>query len=337
LNDQNHSEEVSLIAKHLSGETTSTEEEALQRWITLSSANEQTYLKFKRIYEVSGKMYEPTKYDSLGIDVEKEWNHFVSGVEQKGKTIRMEPQPKSNTWLRIAAVLLLLITSGIVINYFVSQGGEQVYQTAENSQEITLPDGSSVFLNRNSTLTVSNSFADKNREVKLLGEAFFEVTPDAQRPFIIELDNANVRVLGTSFNVQNLENQNEIEVVVETGVVQLAPKELNQSLELRAGQRGTFRRKEKQLVSTENTDANFLSWKTKNMVFSNTSLKSVVETLRSTYGVEIIISAEVSDECEVTVTFENQPLEAVLKVLQSTLSLTYKREGSKIEITGAGC
>lgn len=337
MNNQNHSEETLLIAKHLSGETTHSEEEALQRWISLSNDNEQIYLKFKRVYEVSGKIYDHSAGDSLGIDVEQEWNLFVNKVEQQGKTIEFVPQSKGSAWLKIAAALLLLVASGIVINYFVGKGGEQIYQTAENTEVIDLPDGSIVSLNRHSTLIVKNSFAKQGRTVELLGEAFFEVTPDQQKPFIIGVDKAEVTVLGTSFNVQNWDHQNEVEVVVETGVVKLKPKELNQSVELRAGEKGTYRKKEKQLVSTKNTDTNFLSWKTKNMVFSNTNLKSVVETLRATYGVEIVISADVSDECEVTVTFENQPLEIVLKVLESTLSLTYKREGNKIEITGAGC
>jgi len=337
LSDQNDSEETLLIAKHLTGETTSIEEEALQKWIALSDVNEQIYLKLKRIYEVSGKLYDPTKYDSINIDVEKEWNHFENEIGSKGKTIQLETQRDGTTWLKIAAVVLLMIVSGIVVYYYIGQSGEQVYQTAENTEEIILPDGSVVFLNRHSTLTVKNSYNEKSREVKLLGEAFFEVVPDVQRTFIITVDNAEVRVLGTSFTVRNFDRMNEVEVVVETGVVELKPNEIEKSIELRAGQKGTFNKKEKQLLSIENTDVNFLSWKTKKMVFSNANLKSVVETLRTTYGIEIIISTDIPDECEVTVTFENQPLEAVLKVLQSTLNLTYKRGKNKIEITGAGC
>ncbi|MEP2668408.1 MAG: FecR domain-containing protein [Cyclobacteriaceae bacterium] len=337
MSDNNHSEETLLIAKHLSGETTSAEEEALQKWIALSSANEKIFLKFKRIYEVSGKIYDRSGGDALDIDVEKEWNHFVKEAEQKGKTIEFNPQTKSGMWLRIAAALLLVIASGVVINYFVGKGREHIYQTAENTEIISLPDGSTVSLNRNSILTVKNSFDDKNREVELLGEAFFEVVPDSQRPFTIQVGEAQVTVLGTSFNVQNLDSRNEVEVIVETGIVKLGSNEINQSVELKAGEKGVFRKNEKEIISNQNTDVNFLSWKTKTVIFNNTDLKSVVETLESTYGVEITISAEVSADCEITVTFENQSLESVLKVLKSTLDLTYRREGNKIEITGVGC
>jgi ferric-dicitrate binding protein FerR (iron transport regulator) len=335
LSDNKHSEEELLIAKHFSGETTVAEEEALQKWIALSNTNKQVYLKFKRLYEASGNIYSLSAADS--IDVDKEWGRFVKEVELKEKTIEFKQQPQSSVWLRIAAVLLLVVVSGIVINYFTSKGKDQVYQTAENTEVINLPDGSIVSLNRHSTLIVKSSFAKKDRAVELLGEAFFEVTPNQQKLFIISADKAEVTVLGTSFNVRNLDNQNEVEVVVETGIVKLKPKEIKQSLELRAGEKGTFRKREKELVSNQNTDINFLSWKTKQMVFNNTDLKSVMETVQSTYGVEIVISADVSQDCEVTVTFENQSLEAVLKILQSTLNLTYKREKNKIEITGAGC
>ncbi len=337
LSDQNHIAEELLIAKHLSGETTAAEEDALQKWIALAPGNEQIYLKFKRVYELSGKIHDPSAGDSLGIDVEKEWSHFLKKVEENEKTIQFEPQAKSNAWLRIAAAVLLVVASGIVVNYFVSKGRDQVYQTAENTEVINLSDGSTVFLNRNSMLTVRSSFAKKNREVELRGEAFFEVKPDKQKPFIIGTSGADITVLGTSFNVQSYEQRNEVEVVVETGLVKLAPREMDQSVELKAGEKGVLRKREMELVSSPNTDVNFLSWKTKRLIFNKANLKSVLETLQATYGVEFIISGDVSKECQVTVTFENQSLEAVLKVLQSTLDLTYNQEGNKIEITGAGC
>ncbi|GAB1445167.1 FecR domain-containing protein [Flammeovirgaceae bacterium] len=337
MSDQDHIAEELLIAKHLSGETTAAEEAALQKWIALAPGNEQIYLEFKRVYELSRKIFDPSDADSLSIDVEKEWNHFLKKAEENEKTIQFEPQAKSNAWLRIAAAILLVVASGIVVNYFVSNGGDQTYQTAENTEVINLSGGSIVFLNRNSMLTVRSSFAKKNREVELHGEAFFEVKPDKQKSFIISASEADITVLGTSFSVQSYEQRNEVEVVVKTGLVKLAPREMDQSIELKAGEKGILRKRERELVSSPNTDVNFLSWKTRRMVFDKTNLKSVVETLQATYGVEFIISGDVSKECQVTVTFENQTLEAVLKVLQSTLGLTYKQEGNKIEITGAGC
>ncbi|MEQ9415383.1 MAG: hypothetical protein RIF39_16225 [Cyclobacteriaceae bacterium] len=146
MNDQNHSEEALLIAKHLTGETTKEEEESLQKWIALSKTNEQIYLKFRRVYEVSGKIYGRSSVDA--IDVEREWSHFVNEVEEKGKTVEFKPQSKGSALWRIAAVLLLVIVSGVVFNYFVGKGAEQMYQTAENTEVINLPDGSIVSLNR---------------------------------------------------------------------------------------------------------------------------------------------------------------------------------------------
>lgn len=337
MSDQYHSEEAILIAKHFSGETTAAEEEALLKWIALSETNQKLYDKYKRLYDTSGEVNTRSAADVLDINIDQEWDRFVTAAEQSENTIKLKLGAQPLRWLKIAAAFTLLIASGVVINYWLGINEDSVYQTAENTKVISMPDGSVVSLNRNSTLMVSGLYAEKNRSVKLSGEAFFEVTPDKEIPFTIELSDAEVTVLGTSFSVKNTKHKNEVEVIVETGVVTLKPKAQPQFLELKAGEKGIYRIKEDELISSANSDVNFLSWKTKKITFNDSDLKSVVQTLQATYGVIISISTEVSADCVVNVTFDNQSLEAVLNILQSTLDLTYKREANRIEITRAGC
>jgi len=338
LSGHNHIDEGLLIARHLGGEATAAEEEALRKWMAMAPENEQTYLKYKRVYELTGKHYGLHGNEQLDIDVEKEWGRFVQEAEKR-EIIPIGPPPQAGrrAWLRIAAAILLAIVSGVVVNYFVSRQGTMSYTTAQNTDTVSLPDGSTVFLNRYSALTVKGSFGEKERRVELRGEAFFEVSPDKQKPFTVEAGGASITVLGTSFNVQSYAQKNELEVVVATGVVRLAPTGMGQSVELRAGDKGILKKNEKELTSNKNTDGNFLSWKTKHMAFDKAGLPSVLETLQATYGVEFVVLADVPAECAVTVTFDNQPLESVLKVLQATWGLTYRWEGNKIEITGIGC
>ena len=338
MNEENHSVEETLIVRHLSGEATAAEEESLQEWIAMSGENADKFKKLKKAYELSSSHYDPDTASRLDIDVAKEWDRFEQSVEEKRKSISFTPEKSgSNPWIRIAAVILLVVVSGIVINYFISQGGEQIYQTAENTETITLPDGSTISLNRNSRLSYNKHFGEAKREVKLDGEGFFDVVSNKESPFIIVTEDAEITVLGTKFNVKTYPADAQITVTVESGVVKFNPRQIIQEVELRAGEKGVFDKSQKQLTSNQNDDANYLAWKTRKIIFQETSLMHVAEVLRSVYGVNIILKTNVSSACQVTVTFDNQSLEAVLNVLKSTLDLTYRINGNQIEITKAGC
>lgn len=338
MNEEKHSEQENLIVKHLSGETTAAEEKYLQEWIAMSSENEDQFNKFRKAYELSGKHYDPNASSHLNIDVAKEWNRFEQRIEGKGKSVSFTPEKAgSNLWLRIAAGILLVVASGIVINYFTSKGGDQVYQTAENTETITLPDGSIVSLNRNSRLSYHKNFVGSQREVKLEGEGFFDVVTNKESPFVIVTKEAEVTVLGTKFNVHTYDSDDRITVTVESGVVKFNPKLISQEVELRAGEKGVFDKTQKALTSNKNDNINYLAWKTRKINFQEASLNQVADVLKSTYGVNVIMSPGISTACQVTVTFDNQSLDAVLNVLKSTLDLTYRINGNQIEITKAGC
>jgi ferric-dicitrate binding protein FerR (iron transport regulator) len=173
--------------------------------------------------------------------------------------------------------------------------------------------------------------------VILKGEAFFEVAHDANKAFVIQVNGANVEVLGTSFNVQGYESRTAIEVTVQTGVVKFSVPELQQEVKLVAGQQGVYSKGNQQLTSAPNADLNFLSWNTRKLVFMENDLRTVVETLNKTYQAEIVLATDIPGSCVVTVTFDQQTLEAVLHVLETTLNLTYRKTGNRIEIIRAGC
>jgi len=175
-----------------------------------------------------------------------------------------------------------------------------------------------------------------HRGIELKGEAFFEVESNQALPFIISTGKTSVEVVGTSFNVQAYANNPFQEVVVTSGKVKFF-SDSQHIVTLNPGEKGTYHKASILLSKTKNKDPNFLSWKTKKIVFSNLGLTEVIKTINRIYNSEIIISAEVKETCAVTVTFENQSLESILNVLKSTLNLKFEANGNKILITGAGC
>lgn len=329
-----------LITRSLAGETTAEEEKNLSAWIALAEKNKEHYEKLKRVFMLGDAYYKKPKQAEPALDIDQEWNHFLKQIDAKPKdNVRTlhHPTKTSSIWMRAAAALLLVVVSGFIINYFISANKTTVIETADATQEITLPDGSQVTLNKNSQLAYTNDFGKETRSVSLKGEAFFDVARDPQKRFVITANEATVEVLGTSFNVQAYDAEKQLEVVVATGTVKFSVPNEKQEVTLQAGDRGVYARTEKQLTQITNTDINFLAWKTRKFIFMETDLYTVIETINHAYQTNITIAANVPATCMVTVTFDQQSLEAILNVLKTTLNLTYKTENGTIIITDAGC
>ncbi|MBP9925421.1 MAG: FecR domain-containing protein [Cyclobacteriaceae bacterium] len=333
-NEQDHIDD--LISRYLAGEARPEEQDQLNAWIASSVENDLYYQKLKQAFDLSGTYYSG-KASEAAIDVDQEWNHFVNRVEKKKPTPVRSIAPEKNTsWMRMAAAVLLLIASGFIINHFLFSTRDIQFETADNTLEITLPDGSQVTLNRFSELAYNPDYGKQERRVRIKGEGFFNVERNPQKTFVIEINGATVEVLGTSFNVRGYQTEN-LEVVVKTGIVKLSAPERTKNIILKAGERGVYEKETKNLIQIANTDLNFLAWKTRKIIFEESNLRSVVETINRIYGSDIRIAAQVSESCVVTVTFEQQSLESILNVLKDTLNLTYSNKDGVIEITHAGC
>jgi len=329
-----------LISRCLTGEASSEEQQQLTAWIELQAENRKYYQKIKQAFDLSGEYYANKENKVPDLNLDLEWNHILDQIKKKETNNIRSIAPEKNSypiWARMAAALFVVVASGFVINYFLSRDNSIHFETAGNTLEATLPDGSQVALNHNSKLTFTQDYGKQTRSVKLTGEGFFEIERNPQKPFIIEVDGATIEVLGTSFNVQGYDTQKELEVVVETGTVKFSVTDVKKDVTLKAGERGVYQKENKNLTSRVNKDLNFLSWKTRRFVFEESDLRSVVATLNHVYQANISIATEVPDTCVVTVTFDQQSLEAILNVLKTTLNLTYTIRDGQIEITHAGC
>ncbi len=318
------------------GEASADDQRAFDSWIQ-DPTHQAHYAQVKRSLELATQHLAKRQSGDLQstINVDHEWAKFGSRVGyQKKDNVRSLFTP---TWVRIAAAVLVVVGAAMIINRSMSDQAGMEFQTAADTQQITLPDGTHVTLNRNSMLSYDGNFNDLDRTVQLSGEAFFDVTPNPQKPFIISSGSARVEVVGTSFNVAAPENENSVTVSVETGVVRLSRASADNSLELRAGEAGALPRDPNGQPARIDRDVNYRSWATQHVEFNGTSLRDVVKTLNATYGSNIVIAGAVSDDCVLTTTFDQQTLEDVLRVLESTLDLTYRINGKTIEIISAKC
>ncbi|HEY8934711.1 MAG TPA: FecR domain-containing protein [Cyclobacteriaceae bacterium] len=338
IDDKNDSVKE-LLTRHLAGETSVEEAEQVNAWLDQKPENEQYYNELRKVFDLSQQHYARESHQHLDINIDAEWNQFINQIgKPEGKSITMSARKKqSSVWYRVAAAAIILILSGFALSYFLNRETNIQYQTADNKQDVVLPDGSHVTLNRYSKLALTSSFGKEKRTLTLTGEGFFDVAHDKSKPFIINTTNARVEVVGTSFNVRAYDSLEKVEVTVQTGIVKFGVPQLNQEVKLVAGEKGVYTKENSNVTSKVNDDANFISWNTQKIVFNENTLQSVIETLNKTYHVNIVLSADVPASCVVTVTFDHQSLDAVLHVLESTLNLKYTVNGNRIEITSAGC
>jgi len=318
----------SIIIRKISSDISADDEKFLAAWIEESQENKDYYQDLKKIYSAAKADTAAAQY----INIDAEWSRFKQNVDPQ----RTERTYRTS-WIRIAASIIIITTLGYAFWSRNSQP-EDISILAKNSgQVIILPDNSTVTLNKGATLTYPKKFNDKERLLFLEGEAFFEVTRNTKKTFKVELNQGVVEVLGTSFNINTKNNDNQIEVVVVTGKVKLANSANENFLILIKGEKGLIMKTNNLIAKANNDDVNFMAWKTRKIVFNDMELDEVIHTLNSLYDSNISFLTEVGKNCKVTVSFDNQSIEAILSVLELTHDLEYKKSGDLIEIVKSGC
>lgn len=310
-----------LLVKYLAGEADLHEREAVDSWIGEREDNRRYFNHFRIIWEDSEKLAAESQADENAA-----WMRFRDNV------IRKEPQ-KSRVrplafWLKAAAMVILVCTAGLagVSLYLNSRSVATLsVHSAGHVVSRTLADGSLVTLNRNSSLVYPSRFNGKSRSVSLKGEAFFNIKPDSNKPFIIRINNITVTVVGTSFNIKSRKGRTE--VIVKTGVVQVTRN--RDKVEVRAGEKVVAG--DKGTLSKEpNAATLYDSYISRTFVCRNTPLPELVAAVNDAYGVQIVIGEEKLEDARINTTLKNQPLEEVLRVLRETLGVQVLREDDKI-------
>jgi len=332
-NDNNHIDYAGLIGKYLAKEAGAEEITTLEKWVAESDENKDTFKKYKQSWILSGINKKNKK-----IDVESEWvtlssKLFRNRIEPAPSPKVKELQPGIPLIFKIAAAVVVLFTvSFFLYNSFLKPGTVEMMATTTIETE-TLSDGTTITLNRNSTFKYPKKFKKDVRKVELTGDAYFEVEHNKNQPFIIESQNIEIEVLGTSFYVDSHEDNSTVEVVVNSGGVALRSDKENQII-LKAGDKGIFNKKTGKLFMEKNTDVNYNSWNTKLLVFDDTKLAEVVDKLNEVYDTNIEITNPEIDNYRITVTFDNMTIEAVINILRETLNIVIEKHDNGYFISG---
>lgn len=329
----------SLLAKYFAGETDEKGNRAVSEWLEAKPVNRTLFNKIKTDWENINTM-------NTQFNVDKAWDklhdRIITGENAKAKLEDDVPRTRFTlsylTPLRIAASLFLVIGLAAAVYTAVKITNNRNYitvRTAENTlnTSITLPDGSKVTLNSGTRLTYPKKFEAGERKVSLWGEAFFEVAHNKNWPFIIRANNALVKVLGTSFNVNTNAENHQVKVYVATGKVQLYEADNNNnSVYLEPGYTGTL---QKGSVNKQKaSDQNAIAWKTKIIMFNNTKYPEAIEVLHDVYKVDFVLKDNnIISTWTIRDKFNNDPLDSVLHRITVAVNLKYERSGNTIYIS----
>jgi ferric-dicitrate binding protein FerR (iron transport regulator) len=330
-NNNIEDEKWDLLAKTIYGEnqqpTAEEQNPAIEELLSDSKKKDELRQMAKKV----DLYFELKKYP-----FENAWEK-VQGEIQKKSHSKSERFRRliSNPMMRIAATVLvavLLTIAGyeVLYNKTASKQLVEVSATNEIIKTFTLPDGTLVSLNSNTHLKYPKRFGKNTREVIIEGEAFFDVKPNKNKPFIIHAGNAQIKVIGTSFSVSAYPNAKLMEVIVKTGKVQVlnntSETEQNKELILTPGDKGTLVYSSNALLKTTNHDPNFLAWKTHDLIFRATSLGEVISNLEKVYKVNIRLDDPNLNGLLLTAHFKDYSLDFILTVIETT----FKMETQKI-------
>ena len=331
-----------LLINYLLGECTASEKEAVENWIALSEENKKHYESFSQVWDKSKSLI-----DTVEVDENAAWERLEERMQKRVKKSKQLSFRRRVSML--AASIALLVGVFLTFNKLndnpIANDKPTVTKTdlviidtpivqtiaSTSATKITsLADESVITLNKKSTLTTTDTFVNDERRVALKGEAFFSITPDKAKPFIIETQaNVEIRVVGTSFNVKSFADYTE--VIVETGIVELTKG--NSVMRLVKNDKARIYSKDSIIKVEKKTDDLYKYYRSKTFDCDNTPLWKVVEVLNEAYDEKIIIKNQSLRNLKLDTQIDQEPFDIIMQVLEATFEFTVTKKRNTYYIT----
>jgi ferric-dicitrate binding protein FerR (iron transport regulator) len=320
-----------LLDSYLKGETTIKENEQIERWL-----------------EANGNV--GSEWETLNRAAKDKWLAGVFGdikhtIHANKANVIIMPKRKPILWRSIAAAAVILLVSSILyLQWPVIQQRLHPPQLtaltagANQKKQVTLADGSRVWVNAGSELKYPKTFNSKIREVYLSGEAYFDIAHDAAKPFIIHTGNVVTTVLGTAFNIKEDKEKHTVQVTVTRGKVSVANGGRLLGV-LTPNQQISFNGVKGNVIKGTVDAQQVIAWQQTELHFEDVSFADAAEQLQQRFNVKISFSNDKLKNCRFTGTSLNgEQLYKILNVICAFNNATYKKKADgSILIDGPGC
>jgi ferric-dicitrate binding protein FerR (iron transport regulator) len=320
----------SSIKKYLSGKSSHDEQKELLNWI-------RTDKNLKEFQQVKDEWKAETRNDAIPSEFANNWKSIQNRMMEQ---LQQEIGQKQRTlnFFRYAAIFLVLIAVPALIYTLSTNKPEEpfTYTTvaADYGQisKVVLPDSSVVWINSGSAIKYNNRFSGTNRDIELVGEAFFKVTHNPDVPLIVSNADLQVKVLGTEFSVSAYSEDENIQVVLEKGKVELtSATDARFRRELKPGELAQFDKTQKKLsVGNVNTNL-YTSWKDGLINIYNLPLSELVIKLEKRYNQKFEVDEAIKN-MPYTFTIKNEDLSSVLNLMEKITPLTVIQDKNVIKL-----
>ncbi|NQU51118.1 MAG: FecR domain-containing protein [Bacteroidetes bacterium] len=312
-----------LLPSYFKKSLNKTDREKVEAWKEVSEENRQLFADSLKAWEGIEHLRRMKKYNA-----EKALENVNLRIE-KSKSFKLY-----TLFQKAAAVLLLPLLFATL--YFATktptqQMAETVWHTiktpAGQRSEIILPDSTKVYLNSKTTLSYPVVFNKHTRDVKLSGEAYFEVAENKEHPFIVNTGKIKVEVTGTEFKASNYPDENLTEIVLASGKVNLFQGEYSKIRNILGamvpGEKATFYEEEGKVYFDKVDVDKYISWKEGILMFRDDSMPEVVRRLNRWFNVDIRLTGKALDDYVYTATFQDESLVQILDLLKMSAPINY--------------
>ena len=331
--EQDNKKIIELIQKHICNRSTDSERHELINWIKSANNHDSVTKSPQEVWQMIDTKEANPITENERLVLHNEAFQLLNKNNKQQNTIQKNSY---TTLFRFVAVLVIIFSATLSIYVSQKKDLQTVLYTQQETKQgeqkkIQLIDGTKITLNATSRIIIPSNFNNDSRLITLEGEAFFDVAPNTEKPFIIKSGDAQIKVLGTSFNVKAYDTDELIAVTVSTGKVNVGFKNENMQLNLVPNEHlvvnkitGGFEKK----ILTEN---NYAKWQNGTLFFEKETLQAVVKELNRKYNQQIILQTGL-EKYIISGMHDNKSLEAVVKAICYTTKLKFKNSNENILI-----
>jgi len=313
------------ILKVLKNEADTDENNRLAMWIEENNQNRRLWNELNQTWN------DIREFDSgFNPDASLAWQKII----QKTKIQYQKPAQIVPIFWKVAAACVLLLI-GVGIGSLVKSSGDvketyTQYETQYGKSFVTLPDGTKVWLNEGTKLAFSSRFNEKERRVKVRGEAFFDVTHDPDIPFLVDAKNMQVKVYGTKFDIQDYDSQSQSNVALLEGSVSLTVTGYP-CIRLKPGYTATYNQADKKLTLNP-SDTLVALWANAELRVEGKSLAETALLLENWYHIRIEVAPALKNSHYYTFTLRHESVSELLAAMQKIGKFKYKINEQRIII-----
>ena len=321
-----------IITKYLSGTASLQEEKQLVKWRNADIGHEQEFQELCESWQIAH-----ADLNTVIPDKEQVWGKIMDNL-RLAKPVKMYTRRLLYRTVGVAAILALVL--GFSLSTLFPKEEEDVKLvsfTAPVGQkaEVSLPDGTKVWLNSGSTLSYSTDYAKDRRSVKLNGQAFFDVVRDSEKLFDVSVGDVKVLVHGTAFDINGYGDNSELEVVLLRGHVTVVSAATDKLLaDMKPNQKAIIPMQGVEKCKLAACDAEIESvWRLGKLKIENESLTDVVRKMERWYGVKIQLH-NVQENKRYWMTIKTESLREMLEIVNRVTPIAYTINGEEVRITG---